>query len=112
MDLTFKIECFIIKNEKWEEVTKYYYSQKDETDMLGFIKYINEKENINIKLNNEKYDGYDAIASLEDFNDFCKKYISSDKVEYIKVVENEWNNRSIFMETANYYIMRIWETYA
>ena len=106
------MEYFIIRNENWEEITKYYYSKKHEMDTVGFIKYINEKENINIKLNNEKHKEYDIKKSFEDFDEFYKKYIVNDKIEYIKIIENEWNNKLIFIETTDYYIMRIWETFA
>ena len=106
------IECFILKNEKWEDITKYYYSKKYEIDITDFIKYINVQENIDIKLNNEKYNGYDMITSFGDFDNFHQKCISNDKIEDVKVIENEWNYKLIFMATINYYIIIQWETSA
>jgi len=104
------MECFIIENSEYEESIRYYYSLKSETNEIDFEKYINEKENITIDIN-QKLDVYDDLDLCSDFINFNQN-ILKEKIEKTEILEFEWNYRIHFMQTQNYYILRIWETSA
>ena len=106
------MNCFEIENEEWEELIRYYYSLKTKMTKEEFTTKINEKDNLNIILNDNMPSIDSSISDMSDFKDFFDKEISGEVKLYGYTVENEWNYKICFIETVNYYVLRIWETAA
>ena len=106
------MEYYEIKDDSWEELIKYYFIEKSKTKKMDFINDILKNENIHKKFTLIKYEKFDEIELLNDFKTFSDKNIPKEKILEMYLLENEWNNKIISIETDNFYIVRIWETSA
>jgi hypothetical protein len=106
------LKYYEIKDESWEEIIKYYFSEKSKTNKNHFINEIYVKENICIKNNEIEYLKYDEKILPDDIKIFFDNNIPKENICEIYLLENEWNNKITFFESNNFFILRIWETYA
>ena len=106
------MERFEIRNDNWEEIIKYYFAAKKEMNRDFFVEDVNQKEGLKIEINENKTYLYNQVFDFEDFVCFCNNKIKEETTIVAYITENEWNCKIIFIETNNYYILRIWETSA
>ena len=103
------MEVYEIINEEWEEHIVYYYSRKMVIKKFDFLEIVAEKE----KFSTNIFDvDCQLTIELDDFQKFTNERIGNDKVESSFVIESEWNSEITFIETENFYIIRIWTTSA
>jgi hypothetical protein len=111
------VKLYEIKNEEWEESTKYYYSSKEEYSKETFLNMVKNKEDFELDLT--KFQSATPYRNLDSDN-FLSKKIQLDLKEvsiYLKeasiyLIEDEWNFKTVFIETNKYYILSLWETSA
>ena len=104
------MKLYEIKNDEWEENIKYYYSSKKEYNREQFLSIVRYKEkDIPSFIDFEISITYKNLY-LDDF--LLKELKLNLENDIIYLIEDEWYFKAIFIETREYYALRIWETFA
>lgn len=100
------------RNEEREEIITYYYSDKyPYGDMDLFFANISQLEKYSIEASSfKKLDIEIPIIELEHF--FRDTKIEDRNIITFLNFEEDWNLINTFLETENYFILRIWSTTA
>lgn len=104
------MKLYGINNEEWEENIKYYYSSKKEYSKELFLNMVKNKEEIELDLT--KFQSATPYINLDLDDSFVKKIQIDLKEALIYLIIDEWDFKIIFIETNNYYILKLWETFA
>ena len=94
------------------ENNKILFFRKIKTNKNYFINEIYVKENINTKNNEIEYLKFNEKKLPDDIKIFIDNNIPKENICEMYLLENEWNNKIAFFESNNFFILRIWETYA